>query len=72
MFWNKRQGTGFGGRRNRFYQNLFELLKTRFEDAVTFDFNISEEDKKGFVVPLSGQLCSKILLNIILPLHLNH
>ena len=32
------------------------LLKTRFEDAVTFDFNISEEDKKGFVVPLSLQL----------------
>ncbi|WDT68633.1 2TM domain-containing protein [Cloacibacterium sp. TD35] len=33
-----------------------ELLKTRFEDAVTFEFNISEEDKKGFVVPLSLQL----------------
>lgn len=39
-----------------FAKTYCELLKTRFEDAVTFDFNISEEDKKGFVVPLSLQL----------------
>ena len=39
-----------------FAKTFCELLKTRFEDAVTFDFNISEEDKKGFVVPLSLQL----------------
>jgi sensor histidine kinase YesM len=31
------------------------IAKTRFEDAVTFEFTISE-DKKGFVVPLSLQL----------------
>ena len=39
-----------------FAKTYCKLLKTRFEDAVTFDFNISEEDKKGFVVPLSLQL----------------
>ena len=39
-----------------FAKTYCELLKTRFEDAVTFDLNISEEDKKGFVVPLSLQL----------------
>lgn len=39
-----------------FAKTYCELLKTRFEDAVTFKFNISEEDKKGFVVPLSLQL----------------
>lgn len=39
-----------------FAKTYCELLKTRFEDAVTFDFNISEEDKKGYVVPLSLQL----------------
>lgn len=39
-----------------FAKTYCELLKTRFEDAITFDFNISEEDKKGFVVPLSLQL----------------
>ena len=39
-----------------FAKTYCELLKTKFEDAVTFDFNISEEDKKGFVVPLSLQL----------------
>ena len=39
-----------------FAKTYCELMKTRFEDAVTFDFNISEEDKKGFVVPLSLQL----------------
>lgn len=39
-----------------FAKTYCELLKTRFEDAVTFEFYISEEDKKGFVVPLSLQL----------------
>ena len=39
-----------------FAKTYCELLKTRFEDAVTFEFNISEEDKNGFVVPLSLQL----------------
>lgn len=39
-----------------FAKTYCELLKTRFEDAVTFEFNISEGDKKGFVVPLSLQL----------------
>lgn len=39
-----------------FAKTYCELLKTRFEDAVTFEFNISEEYKKGFVVPLSLQL----------------
>lgn len=39
-----------------FAKTYCELLKTRFEDAVTFEFNISEEDKKCFVVPLSLQL----------------
>ena len=39
-----------------FAKTYCELLKTRFEDAVTFEFNISEEDKIGFVVPLSLQL----------------
>lgn len=39
-----------------FAKTYCELLKTRFEDAVTFEFNISDEDKKGFVVPLSLQL----------------
>lgn len=39
-----------------FAKTYCELLKTRFEDAVAFEFNISDEDKKGFVVPLSLQL----------------
>ncbi|MFN3771689.1 2TM domain-containing protein [Cloacibacterium normanense] len=39
-----------------FAKTYCELLKTRFEDAVTFEFKISEEEKKGFVVPLSLQL----------------
>lgn len=39
-----------------FAKTYCELLQTRFEDAVTFEFTISEEDKKGFVVPLSLQL----------------
>jgi LytS/YehU family sensor histidine kinase len=52
----KRQRIGFGRRRTRFCENLLRIVKTRFEDAVTFEFNISDEDKKGFVVPLSLQL----------------
>ncbi len=39
-----------------FAKTYCELLKTRFEDAVTFEFNISEGRQKGFVVPLSLQL----------------
>ncbi len=39
-----------------FAKTYCELLKTRFEDAVTFEFEISDEDKKAFVVPLSLQL----------------
>ncbi|QBO57773.1 2TM domain-containing protein [Chryseobacterium salivictor] len=33
-----------------------DLLKTRFEDSVTFDFNVNEKDLKSYVVPLSLQL----------------
>jgi two-component system LytT family sensor kinase len=33
-----------------------ELLKTRFEDSVTFEFNVKESDQHYFVVPLSLQL----------------
>lgn len=32
------------------------LLKTRFEDSVSFDFNVEESVKQQFVVPLSLQL----------------
>lgn len=32
------------------------LLKTRFEDSVSFEFNVNESDMKSFVVPLSLQL----------------
>ncbi len=39
-----------------FAKTYAELLKTRFEDSVTFEFNIDEESKKSFVVPLSLQL----------------
>lgn len=39
-----------------FAKTYCELLKTRFEDAVTFEFNIEDESKKHFVVPLSLQL----------------
>ena len=39
-----------------FAQTYSELLKTRFEDAVTFEFNIDENAQKSFVVPLSLQL----------------
>lgn len=33
-----------------------DLLKTRFEDSVSFNFNISAKDLKSYVVPLSLQL----------------
>lgn len=39
-----------------FAKTYCELLKTRFEDSVDFEFNISNEDLKLFVVPLSLQL----------------
>lgn len=39
-----------------FAKTYCELLKTRFEDAVTFEFNPEENAKKHFVVPLSLQL----------------
>lgn len=39
-----------------FAKTYCELLKTRFEDSVDFEFNINSEDLKQFVVPLSLQL----------------
>ena len=39
-----------------FAKTYCELLKTRFEDSVDFEFNINNEDLKQFVVPLSLQL----------------
>lgn len=39
-----------------FAETYAELLKTRFEDSVHFDFNVDEKAKAGFVVPLSLQL----------------
>ena len=39
-----------------FAKTYCNLLKTRFEDSVNFDFEIDENDKKYFVVPLSLQL----------------
>ena len=39
-----------------FAKTYCELLKTRFEDIVDFEFNVNETEKKGFVVPLSLQL----------------
>lgn len=33
-----------------------ELLKTRFEDSVNFEFKVKDSDLKSFVVPLSLQL----------------
>lgn len=33
-----------------------QLLKTRFEDSVDFEFNVKKEDMRRFVVPLSLQL----------------
>ncbi len=39
-----------------FAKTYCELLETRFEDSVKFEFNIAEEDLKNYVVPLSLQL----------------
>lgn len=39
-----------------FAKTYCDLLKTRFEDSVNFEFEVSEQDRKGFVVPLSLQL----------------
>lgn len=39
-----------------FAKTYTALLKTRFEDSVTFEFNVNENDQKNFVVPLSLQL----------------
>lgn len=39
-----------------FAKTYCELLKTRFEDSVDFEFNVDKEDLKKFVVPLSLQL----------------
>lgn len=39
-----------------FAKTYCELLKTRFEDSVDFEFNVKKEDMRRFVVPLSLQL----------------
>lgn len=39
-----------------FAKTYTALLKTRFEDSVSFEFNVNESDQKAFVVPLSLQL----------------
>ena len=39
-----------------FAKTYCQLLKTRFEDSVDFEFNVKEEDLRRFVVPLSLQL----------------
>ncbi len=39
-----------------FAKTYCELLKTRFEDSVDFEFNVKKEDYRKFVVPLSLQL----------------
>lgn len=39
-----------------FAKTYCELLKTRFEDSVNFEFSINEDNRKLFVVPLSLQL----------------
>ncbi len=39
-----------------FAKTYCELLKTRFEDSVSFDFNVQDYVKQQFVVPLSLQL----------------
>ncbi|WP_312075010.1 2TM domain-containing protein [Chryseobacterium sp.] len=39
-----------------FAKTYCELLKTRFEDSVDFEFNVNENDLTKFVVPLSLQL----------------
>ncbi len=45
-----------------FAKTYSELLKTRFEEAVQFQFDVSENTKHQFVVPLSLQL---LLENVI-------
>jgi two-component system LytT family sensor kinase len=40
----------------QFARTYCDLLKTRFEDSVSFEFNVKQNDLKGFVVPLSLQL----------------
>lgn len=39
-----------------FAKTYTALLKTRFEDSVTFEFNVKQSDLQYFVVPLSLQL----------------
>ncbi|MBF8457972.1 2TM domain-containing protein [Kaistella sp. G5-32] len=39
-----------------FAKTYCDLLKTRFEDSVSFDFNVNEMALKSYVVPLSLQL----------------
>lgn len=39
-----------------FAKTYCELLKTRFEDSVSFDFKVNEKDLSSYVVPLSLQL----------------
>ncbi|MCU7617558.1 2TM domain-containing protein [Chryseobacterium sp. PBS4-4] len=39
-----------------FAKTYCQLLKTRFEDSVDFEFNVKKEDMRRFVVPLSLQL----------------
>lgn len=39
-----------------FAKTYCELLKTRFEDSVNFEFKVNDSDQKFFVVPLSLQL----------------
>lgn len=39
-----------------FAKTYCNLLKTRFEDSVNFEFNVAESDMKLYVVPLSLQL----------------
>lgn len=39
-----------------FAKTYCELLETRFEDSVKFEFNVAKEDLKNYVVPLSLQL----------------
>ncbi len=39
-----------------FAKTYCNLLKTRFEDSVDFEFNVRKEDYRRFVVPLSLQL----------------
>ena len=39
-----------------FAKTYCDLLKTRFEDSVSFDYKVNEKDLKSYVVPLSLQL----------------